>query len=416
VALSPPVPAQPGKPYIVSFEFTNFETGALTDPAVVQCDITYGGAVGMVSDTAGPFTWDGVLSYEVPGAVWRTGEGQYSCWWDVPDSAASGVYVANWTSVYGPNSDTFLATENFAIVQGGPYLAIPSGDQGFWTGSLTYQPSYAASPLVIPLGSTDSNGITWLLKKVEGWDSPPAVGSVVQRAADHGGWPVPQWFGPRLITLTVMASAPDQATRDMARALLQQAVPISDLAEFQYDEPIPKVAYVRRNGSAQLGETYPSLVDVEFKIALVAPDPRKYAVTPQQTSIITPAAVETPVTLPWTLPVVFPGASVTVPMTLANTGTFETRPVLTVNGPVRNPAIVNSTLGAQISYTGLVMGPNDVLVIDLDARQSYLNGSFYPADLTSGWWVLNPGSCQVYLAGASDAGAVLTAVWSSAWI
>jgi len=416
VALSPPVPAQPGQPYILSFEFRDYETGALTDPASVQLDITYGAAVGLVSDTAGPYTWDGVLSYQVPNAVWRTGTGQYSGMWQVPANAASGAYVANWTAVYGPNNDTFLTVENFAILQGGPYVAVPSGDIGYWTGSLTYQPAYAPAPLSITLGATDGNGITWVLKKVTGWDSPPAVGAVVQRAADHGGWPVPQYYGPRLIVLDILASAPDQATRDLARALFQQVIPISDLATFVYNEPIPKVAYVRRNAEAQVAETYPTLVDVEFQVALVAPDPRKYAVTPQQSSIITPAAVQTPVSLPWTLPIVFPGASVTVPMTLVNAGTFETRPVLTVNGPVTNPAIVNATAGAQVSFTGLVMGVNDVLVVDMDARQAYLNGNFYPADLNSGWWVLQPGPSEVYLSGASDAGAVLTATWASAWM
>jgi hypothetical protein len=400
----------------MSFEFRNFETGTLTDPTSVQVDITYGGTVGMVSDVAGPITWDGSLSYEVPGAVWRTGTGQYSAWWDVPGNAPSGAYVANWTAVYGPANDTFLTVENFAILGGGPYVQVPAGDVGFWTGSISYQPPWAAAPLVIQLGATDENGITWRLGKVQGWDSPPAVGSVVQRAGDHGGWPVPQYYGPRLITLDISAQAPTQALRDQARALMQQIIPISDLATFVYNEPVPKQAFVRRNASAQVTESLPTLVDADFQVVLVAPDPRKYAVSVQETSILTPAAVMTPVTLPWTLPVVFPGASVTVPMNLVNEGTWETRPVLTVNGPVTNPAIVNATLGAQISFTGLAMGPSDVLVVDLDARQAFLNGSFYPADLTSGWWVLQPGTSEVYLSGARDAGSVLTATWASAWI
>ena len=43
-------------------------------------------------------------------------------------------------------------------------------------------------------------------------------GQVIQRSADHGGWPAPSYYGPRIITLTVMASAPTQALRDAARA------------------------------------------------------------------------------------------------------------------------------------------------------------------------------------------------------
>ena len=57
----------------------------------------------------------------------------------------------------------------------------------------------------------------------------------------------PQYYAARAITLTVTASAPTQALRDLARALLQHAVPISDLAVFTYNEPVPKQAAVRRS-------------------------------------------------------------------------------------------------------------------------------------------------------------------------
>ena len=67
-----------------------------------------------------------------------------------------------------------------------------------------------------------------------------------RKAGDHGAWAAPQYYAARAITLSVTASAPTQALRDLARALLQQAVPISDLATFAYNEPVPKQAAVRR--------------------------------------------------------------------------------------------------------------------------------------------------------------------------
>ena len=52
-----------------------------------------------------------------------------------------------------------------------------------------------------------------------------------------------------------MASSPTQAIRDQARAFMQQVVPICDLGVFTYDEPVPKLAYVRRNASADVTRT-----------------------------------------------------------------------------------------------------------------------------------------------------------------
>lgn len=416
--LSPPLPAQPGQPYYLHFLFTSFENGSPADPASLTLDITYGVAAGVVGDVAGTFTYSGA-SAEASDTIWRTGVGAYTFRWDVPLSGLlPGVYVATWSSVYGSNGDLFEAIENFPITGGGPFITVPAGDTGFWTGSLSYQPSWASSPFTIPFGEVDGNGVAWILKGVKGWDGPPSVGQVIQRSADHGGWPSAQYYGPRLLTLDVMASAPTQAARDAAKEQLVQAVPVSDLATFTYNEPVPKQAYVRQNGSAQIGMTFPTLVDVEFTIPLVAPDPRKYSTIPLTATATLPAPVINPLTLPVTLPIGFPGSTPPIDsaVTCVNSGTFETRPVITVAGPITSPSIVNAVTGQAITFTGLAMAATDQLIISTDARQSYLGGVYYPADVNSGWWVLDPGSTQVYLTGENfSGGAVLVVSWSSAW-
>lgn len=416
--LAPPLPAQAGQPYYLTFVFTSFEAGPPVDPTSLTLDITYGLEVGIAADVAGTFTYAGA-SAEASDTIWRTGTGAYTFRWDVPLSGLlPGVYVATWTSVYGANGDLFEAIENFPIVSGAPFVAVPSGDTGYWTGSLSYQPSWASVPFVIPLGSTDANGVTWLLKSVTGWDGPPTVGQVVQRSADHGGWASAQYYGPRLLTLDVLASAPDQATRDLAKQQLVQAVPVSDLAVFTYNEPTPKVAYVRQNGGANIAMTYPTLCDVEFQIALIAPDPRKYSTVPLMQTATLPAPVINPLTLPVTLPIGFPGSTPPIDsaVTCVNSGTFETRPVITVAGPITSPSIVNAATAQAITFTGLELAATDQLIISTDARQAYLNGSFLAADVTSGWWTLEPGSTQVYLTGENfSGGAVLVVSWSSAW-
>ena len=415
--LAPPALAQPGQPYLLSFDAWSYEGGALVDPVAVSLDITYGGYVQLVPDTAGPFTYTGAdPTLAAPGVLWRTGAGQYSFLWQVPNPLMPGVYTANWTWQYG--TDTFLAAENFTVAQSTPTFPQPPGRVGFWTGSITYQPAWAPAPLVIQLGETDANGVAWLLENVTGWDGPPTVGQVIQRSADHGGWPSAQFYGPRLLTVTILATAPDQATRDLAKQQLVQAIPCSDLATFTWNEPVPKQVFVRQNGSANITISTPSLIDAEFTIPLVAPDPRKYATVPLTATATIPPPVINPLTLPVTLPAGFPGSvpPVASAITCVNEGTIETRPVITVTGPIMSPSIVNAATGQAITFTGLSMAASDQLVISTDARQGYVNQIFTPADVTSAWWTMNPGETQIFLTGDTFAGgAQLTCQWSSAY-
>ena len=89
---------------------------------------------------------------------------------------------------------------------------------------------------------------------------------------------------------------------------------------------------------------------------------------------------------------------------------------MTVSGPITNPAVVNAVTGQQVSFTGLSLVATDQLVLDTDNRQSFLSGQFYAADVSSGWWVLEPGSTQVYLSGQTTGGASLTVAYSSAYV
>ncbi|MEV5710181.1 hypothetical protein [Actinoallomurus sp. NPDC052274] len=402
---------QPNAPLILELAFYNEEAGLLDDPSEVRLDITYGNEVGLVEDTAGPFFYAEGNPPAVPGTIWRTGIGQYAAMWQVPGDAATGIYVANWTCTYGPDGNRYLVTENINVL-GGYVLPVASGDVGYWTGTLTYD----AQGVSIPIGGVDEHGTAWMLKKIDGWDSAPAVGQVIQKSGDHGGWPVPQFYGPRIITLTLLASAKTQALRDVARAQLQQAVPVGDLALFRYDEPIPKQAGVRRNASANVTESYPTLVDCEFQIPLVAPDPRKYAAE-VQTVTVSAASASIGLTVPFTVPATLPNQPPAGSMTVRNGGNFETPALITVTGPMPAPTVVNITTGQRISYSQLNLGATDRLLIDLDARQGYLNGGYRPADPYSSWWRLQPGDNLVQLSGLSAGGAAsMTVQWRNAYI
>jgi hypothetical protein len=213
--------------------------------------------------------------------------------------------------------------------------------------------------------------------------------------------------------LRLFASAPNQATRDLARALLQQAIPVNDLAVLAYNEPIPKQVQFRRSG--RIAEVLETLTDVAFTCNITAPDPRKYATIQFQQPAGGGPAINY-LTIPATVPYVMPN-NVPPGSTIAtNFGTFETRPVITVTGPVTAPALVNATTGQKVSYSTVTLATGDKLVVDFDTRTGLRNGIYVPADLASSWWTLQPGPVSIQLLGNPVAGGSFSAAWRSAWI
>lgn len=285
-------------------------------------------------------------------------------------------------------------------------------ETGYWTGGILYTPPWAGL-IDLELGAQDANGTNWVIISVQGMDGAPTSGGVVQRAGDHGAYAPPAYYSGRPITLTVQATAVSQALRDVARAVLAQAVPVSDLATLRIDEPIPKQLQVRRSGA--ISETYPTLNDVVFTIGLIAPDPRKYSTLLQSITVAqgSPAAGLAP---PLTPPVALPAGAPPMSASVTNNGSFETRPTVTIAGPISSPAVVNQTTGQQVSFTALTLGATDVLVVDFLNQRAALNGVFRTADLSSSWWVVQPGTSAVQVTGTAGAGAQMTVAWRDAWI
>jgi len=400
----------PGGTIALFLQFYNEQSGVLTDPdGAIQADITTGGNVGLVSDVpgGGPFFY--------PANITRTGVGLYQFSWNIPSTAMVGSYTVNWQ--VGFQGNTFLITENFYVGPGANGYILPSTtDAGFWTGSISWQPSYQSTPNTINVGTVDSDGIVWYWEKLDGWDGTDLAGTVTQRSSDHGGWPAEQFLAPRTMTWTVLAQAPNQALRDLARSKMQAAMPINTLGTFTYNEPIPKQAMVRRSG--RLAETYMTLSEVEFSVLMTAPDPRKYSTTlhTQTTSFgnnVTPTGIVIPTTVPWSSPSIPPQGS----MSCINAGNFETRPVITIRGPITGPQLISLTQGYAVTWNSLALSATDVLVVDMDLKQAILNGNVvYPADFNSAWWVLSPGTTEIQLGGTTPGGASITVSWRDAWI
>ena len=150
-----------------------------------------------------------------------------------------------------------------------------------------------------------------------------------------------------------------------------------------------------------------------------ATDPKLYDSTTQTTIVPLPlynAGAGWPIVWPtaW-------GATSNVgTASINNAGNIETRPLLSLSGPVTNPTFTNVTTGQYLTFSGLVMGAGDVLVVDMKAHTAILNGTTNERGLlTAGsvWWTLAPGFTTVqYTANSTLTGSQLTINYQSAWL
>jgi hypothetical protein len=268
-------------------------------------------------------------------------------------------------------------------------------------------------------GAVDSVGVAWFLQGLEGWDSPEIRAEIQDRESDHGSWFSPVYLGARPITLTGTVDAPDRATLQDAMDRLYAAASLSDTTLTVW-ENTPKQATVRRSGKVLAQYVTDSIAT--YSILVTAADPRRYSTALQSGTTMLPTTTGG-LTFPVTFPITYSATTVSGQITAVNLGTMETRPVLTVAGPVVAPSVAalypDGTVKQLIYSQDLQSG--DVLVIDTDAHTVTLNGAVSRRrflTVPSGWPTLPPGSSVSYQFQSStyNGTAMLTATWRSAWM
>ncbi|MFE4311492.1 hypothetical protein ACFRR6_36165 [Streptomyces sp. NPDC056891] len=271
----------------------------------------------------------------------------------------------------------------------------------------------------VPLGSVDSAGVAWRLQELQGWDSPEIRTDMQQREADHGAWPAPVYLGERPITAAGVIEAADRVLLDDAMERLRSAVALTDTLLVVY-ESTPKQAMVRRSGKLVMQYLTDRLAS--YSLMVTAPDPRRYATVLQSGDTMLPVTTGGLVP-PVTPPVTIVSTSVSGVIDATNTGTFETRPVLVIDGPVNGPRIFaqmpDGTVRSLVYSQSLEDG--EQLVIDTDAHSVTLNGDVSRRRFLStptGWPVIPAGGLVSFqfAASAYSSGAKLTVRWRSAWM
>jgi len=175
--------ASPGGTQLLSFSFFDENTGLPADPSSLRLDLTYGTEAGLTPDVGGPFTYTGASS-PGPDVIYRTGLGTYAFQWGIPGSALTGVYVANWTAVYG--GANWLAIENFTVTPAGAVAGLPA---------------------LLPLEPDDELVCVAWLSTVPGL-SPAMVATTLPADVAKDGSPA-AWIQTGFVTVSVAGGNPD---------------------------------------------------------------------------------------------------------------------------------------------------------------------------------------------------------------
>lgn len=269
------------------------------------------------------------------------------------------------------------------------------------------------------LGAVDAAGVAWTIGKdgLQGWDSPDVRTQYTPRQSDHGAWAGPSYLDARVITLAGTITAPDLPTLDTAMDQLSAAASLNDTVLI-VTETIPRQCTVRRSGRLLMQPVTDCVAT--YSVLLTAADPRRYSTVLQSQSAGLPS-VSGGLALPLTMPLTVTATTTSGAFTLTNAGTANTRPVLTIAGPVTNPQILaqlpDGSVG-QLTYSGS-LASGDTLVIDCDAHTVILNGQASRRRYLSGAWPEIPAGGNAVFQWTSttyDPSALLSGTCRAAWL
>jgi hypothetical protein len=155
---------------------------------------------------------------------------------------------------------------------------------------------------------------------------------------------------------------------------------------------------------------------ITSQVDFFCPDPNYYNNNLQTANMLISAVLGR--TYNRTFDYTYGGGSSSVTTTISNIGWATTYPTITIQGPITNPIVGNTTTGNTLNFTG-TYSALDVLEIDLYNQLITLNGSPARNLLISGtWFDAPPGNSNFFFTGSATlAGTTQATVsWYSAYI
>jgi hypothetical protein len=257
-----------------------------------------------------------------------------------------------------------------------------------------------------------------------GWDDLPGLDLAdVPRPAAAGSWPGSMYPQSRIITvkLSVHDDTPGHAAnlaalRATANATMSGETPLA--VQLGGQMLYAGVRCLQR--SLPTGDNYAGRRTSKGMLQFEATDPRRY--TPALSSARTaPPAALGGITWPVTWPLTWPTGPAGGTVYVANTGDYNTPPVITIRGPLTTPAVYRQDTGAVLELN-VTLGAGDVIIIDVLADTLTLNGTSARTLLSDrsaavASFLMPPGSTALALrAAVTDPSASMTVTWRSAYL
>lgn len=271
----------------------------------------------------------------------------------------------------------------------------------------------------VELGAVNTDGVAHYLQILDGWDSPDSRSEFTEREADHGTYASPVYLSSRPVTLAGTLVAPSRDALEAAMDSLRAAAALTDTTLTVWESQ-PRQAQVRRSGKPLM--QYVTDTTATYSVMVTAADPRRYGTVLHVDTTSLPST-SGGLVFPVTVPITFSGTVVSGQITATNVGSMDTRPVLSLTGPVVQPivsAAYEDGSVRQLIYTQDLQA-GDVLVVDTDSHAVTLNGAVSRRrfmTVPSGWPTIPPEQTVSYQFQSSNynATAQLTASWRSAWL
>lgn len=260
-----------------------------------------------------------------------------------------------------------------------------------------------------------------MVTEVTGLDSPDVRENADDLVQMDGGVHGDFWYGRRPITLTGLLLNPSSVQeRNLRETKLRRATnamrgdaTISWVLDGGYEQFVR----VRRQQPLRITGGWQK----QFQIAVVAEDPRLYAMELQQASLPSASVSANPGRdYPKTYNISYRLGANAGRLIVFNNGSEPTWPIFTITGPGTNPVIQNLTNGGQIALA-YTLTTGEFLAIDTLNRNVMLNNesSRYGAiDFpNTTWFPLEPGRNDLNLGWTSfTTGSGLAVQWRDAWL
>lgn len=260
----------------------------------------------------------------------------------------------------------------------------------------------------------------WRLDTLDGWANTPDLDV---NSTPWGGNVDGESLGDafayagRQVLISGYVIADTRAKADSLKdMLLRDVFPRNTDLQISRYESTPKFIRGRVFGGREIQEVGPNMF--RFAIPFLCGDPFKYGLTPSTDTGAPSLVTANTVTFPLTFPVEFfrPGGGGDN-INLYNSGSTNSKPVITVTGPVTGAwRLTNHRVSKSLTIHVNVPTDDDTLIIDFKTEVVTLNGIVQVPIMFGEFWSCKPGSNLITLdQGTIGVGATYSGLLYSAW-